>query len=76
METAAPQSRPTYWKALTTGDLAALLAPDQVDVTAVEEFENTPDTHVAIGDQVIVSITPGTGASQGAGRIYLQFTPD
>lgn len=59
-----------------TGDLDALLATNQSDPTEVGAYENAPDVHVSAGDQVIISITPGSGASQGAGRVFLVFVPD
>ena len=38
------------------------------------EFENTPDLALVAGEQVLLTITPGT-ASQGAGLLFLAFLP-
>lgn len=46
------------------------------DPAAMQEFENTPDIHLGAGEGVHLSITPGSGATQGAGRLILQYLPD
>lgn len=45
------------------------------DPTAAQEFENTPDVHLAAGVGVVLSIEPN-GATQGSGRLLLEFLPD
>lgn len=65
--------------AIALGTIAspqALLATNQNDPSGTSEYENTPDLHVGAGTAVRLSITPGSGASQGAGRILLTFVPD
>lgn len=61
------------------GTIAApdsILAADQNDPTAAGEFEATADKHLAANEGVRLAITPGSGATQGAGVLYLMFVPD
>jgi hypothetical protein len=62
----------------TVASPQALLATNQNDPSAIaaSEYEVTPDLHVSAGTAIRLSITPGSGASQGAGRILLTFIPD
>jgi hypothetical protein len=60
----------------TAGQSEAILAAAQNDPATIGEYENTPDLHVAANTAVLFTITPGAGASQGAGTIYLVFVPD
>lgn len=54
-----------------------LLATNENDpASADSEYEVTPDVHVAAGTAIRLSITPGAGASAGAGRVLLTFIPD
>lgn len=46
------------------------------DLSALQEFETSPDVHLAAGEAVHLTITPGSGASAGAGRLLLEFLPD
>lgn len=65
--------------AIALGTIAspqALLATNQNDPSSTSEYENTPDLHVSAGTAIRLSITPGSGASQGSGRILLSFVPD
>jgi hypothetical protein len=59
-----------------TGTLDALLPAGVSDVSDASSFGSTPELHVTAGAQVIISIVAGSGASAGAGRVFLQFVPD
>lgn len=59
----------------TASDPDAALPSAYVDASVAEEYENTPDIRLAPGEGVRLTITPG-GASQGAGLLFLTFTPD
>lgn len=50
------------------------MPPEYNDPYSVLEYENTPDTALAEGDTVSLTVTPGT-ASQGAGLLFLTFLP-
>lgn len=39
------------------------------------EYENSPDVTLSAGQQVLLTITPGAGATQGAGVIILRILP-
>lgn len=39
------------------------------------EYENTPDVTLSAGQQVLLTVTPGAGATQGAGVIILRVLP-
>lgn len=60
----------------TGSDPDAVMPAAYVDLTALQEFENTPDIHLNVGEAVRLTITPGAGASTGAGRLLLNFIPD
>lgn len=63
---------------IRVGTLAApesVLPAEWIDPYSELEFENTPDIALAAGEAVRIEITPGT-ASQGAGRLFLQFLPN
>lgn len=53
----------------TSGNPEAFLAADDNDPSAAAGYEAAPDLSVSSGEQVILTINPGTGASKGAGRI-------
>lgn len=38
-------------------------------------FEFSPREEIPVGTDIILTITPGAGASQGAGQIFIQATP-
>lgn len=42
------------------------------DPSTTSEFETTPDAVMAPGEKVYLYITPGSGATQGAGRLFLE----
>lgn len=46
------------------------------DLSMLQEFENTPDIHLAAGEAIYLTIAPGAGASQGGGWLLLTFLPD
>lgn len=46
-----------------------------VDLAAPVEYELTPDAPVAAGEPIILTITPGTGATSGAGSVLLVIRP-
>lgn len=54
----------------------AILAAAQNDPSVAIEYENTPALHLAANQAVVLTITPGAGASQGSGIIYLTFVLD
>jgi hypothetical protein len=58
------------------GDLEAVMPASMNDPTAVAKYQRTADYRMAIGDQIILTITPGTLASAGAGTLVLEFLPD
>lgn len=58
------------------GTADALMPAGSSDVAEQGHFDTTPDLHVTAGQQIVLSITPGSGASAGAGRIFVQFNPD
>lgn len=59
-----------------TGTLDALLPTTSSNVAESGHYGATPELHVSAGDQVILSIVAGSGASSGNGRVFLQFVPD
>lgn len=65
---------PTVLVTLSTS--AVLLPSDYVDAATAGDYESTPDVRVAEGDKVRLTITPGVGASQGSGVLYIEFIPD
>lgn len=46
------------------------------DPKQANEYENTPDIRLAAGESIYLTITPGTGATAGAGTLLLGFLPD
>lgn len=57
------------------GDADLLMAADQNLPGEVAVFETSPRVRLAGGAQVVLTITPGAGASQGRGKIIIQATP-
>jgi hypothetical protein len=55
---------------------AAIMSADQNAPGETGEYEVTADLALSAGTGVRLTITPGAGASQGAGLIYLIFLPD
>lgn len=55
----------------TAGDAGALMPPDANDPTVAASYEFASNAELALGDAVQLTITPGFGAMQGAGRIIL-----
>lgn len=47
----------------------ALIAAANNDPTTAAGYESAPDVALASGEAIVLTITPGTGATQGAGRI-------
>lgn len=60
----------------TTTDPDLLLDEAENDPSVASEYESTPDVVLTSGTAVRLSITPGAGATQGAGRILLTFIPN
>jgi hypothetical protein len=58
------------------GDLDAVMPASMNDPTAVAKYQRTADYRMAIGDQIILTIMPGSLASAGAGTLVLEFLPD
>ena len=52
-----------------------LLAPHQVAPGEVGQFEVYPDAAYVSNTQLYLSITPGDGASQGAGQVLIVIEP-
>ena len=64
--------------ALAVGTAASpqlLMPADRNAPSMVAAFETTPDVTVLAGTDLRLTITPGGGASQGAGRIVLDSIP-
>jgi hypothetical protein len=59
----------------TAGDEDAFMPADYSDPAQAEEFEYTPDVHVAAGTAVRMTIDPA-GSTAGAGLVFLTFLPD
>lgn len=53
----------------TSANPEALIAAAHNDPAQVAGYESAPDVALASGDEIVLTITPGTGATQGAGRI-------
>lgn len=60
----------------TVGDPDGIMPATDNDPTEAGEYEATADFPLAAGEGIRLTITPGAGASQGAGLIYLEFIPD
>lgn len=59
----------------TAGDADALMAADQNLPGELAVFETSPRARLAGGEAIILTITPGAGASQGRGKLIIQATP-
>lgn len=46
------------------------------DPSRAFEYENTPDIRLAAGESIFLTITPGSGATAGAGTLILGFLPN
>lgn len=55
----------------TVADTGALMPTGANDPTVATSYEFTSNIELALGDSVQLTITPGSGATQGAGRIIL-----
>jgi hypothetical protein len=53
----------------TSGNPEALLAAVHNDPTQAAGYEAAPDVSLSAGQQILLTITPGAGATQGAGRV-------
>lgn len=65
--------------ALALGTAAApesILPPEYVAPASAGEYEATADVRLSAGEAVRLSISPGVGATQGAGVVYITFLPD
>lgn len=58
----------------TSLDSEAVLPAAWNDPYSTNEFENSPDLAMTEGQEVLLSITPGT-ASEGSGTLYISFVP-
>jgi hypothetical protein len=59
----------------TAADDDAFMSAADSDPTMAAEFETTPDVPLADGASVRLTITPGAGATQGAGVLLLNVLP-
>ena len=62
--------------ALTVGSAGApdgLMQADQNDPTFEGEYEANPGVQYGIDTQILLTITPGMGASQGAGLVVIEM---
>jgi hypothetical protein len=59
----------------TAGTPDAALAAADNDLSVAGEYEVTSDLNLAMAEDLILTITPGFGASQGAGFLFLSFLP-
>lgn len=59
----------------TAGDPGLLMDPSQNDPGDVAVYASFPRVRVAAGTELVLTISPGTGASQGTGTIVVQATP-
>jgi hypothetical protein len=55
----------------TAADAGALMPANANDPTVAAGYEFASNTELALGDSVQLTITPGSGATQGSGRIIL-----
>lgn len=53
----------------TTALPGALVPPAFVDPTTAATYEAAPDADLITGEAILLTITPGAGATQGAGRV-------
>lgn len=53
----------------TTSNPGLLMPANYNDPTTAATYEAAPDATLASGEQIVLTITPGAGATQGAGRI-------
>jgi hypothetical protein len=58
------------------GNIEALMAAAASSPAVIARFEVVPDFFVLAGTGVWLEITPGVGASQGSGVLYLMFTSE
>ena len=56
-----------------SGNTSRLMATTQNDPTAVGTYAVAPNHRYGAGTQLLLTITPGGGASQGAGLVTLQI---
>lgn len=59
----------------TAGTPGLLVDATRVDPSMVGDYELTPDVDLPAGTAVRITINPGSGASQGAGVLFLEFVP-
>lgn len=57
------------------GDPDLLMTTAQNDPSILAVFEASPRARLAAGAEVQLTITPGSGASQGRGKLIIQATP-
>lgn len=60
----------------TLSDPTAAMPADQNDPKSIAKYQRTADIHLIAGQGVLLTITPGAGASAGAGVLILEFLPD
>ena len=58
------------------GDVDALMATGENDPSEAASFEVAVDVPVTAGAQIWLDITPGIGASQGNGVLFVDLTPE
>lgn len=60
----------------TLADAESVLPASMSLLSQDDEYENTPDIHLAAGEAVLIAIAPGVGATAGNGLVFLEFQPD
>lgn len=58
------------------GDAGLIVPSDSIDAATAGEYETTPDVHLLAGQGIMLTITPGAGATQGSGFVYLGYVND
>ena len=51
-----------------------ILDTTQNNPAQVAEYQTAPTLAVSVGNTVVLTIVPGSGATAGAGRVFLEFT--
>lgn len=59
----------------TSGEPDLLMPADYNDPGAIGTYDVTPREELPVNTQIYLTITPGTGATQGRGQLVLQAVP-
>jgi hypothetical protein len=60
----------------TLADSSAAMPANENDPTTVAKYSRNADLRLTAGQGVVLTITPGAGASAGDGLLILEFLPD